>query len=402
MIVASYCSTFLKPEMLHVYRQITGLKRVKTFVMTKSVEHARRFPFGDIEKIPRPHRNYLRHGWMKFVQRQPALIYRGEHQLLVSILERRGADMMHIYFGHTGVHLLPFIRGWNKPCVVSFHGADVALNLQVQDYAAKLRVLFDAVPVVLARSQSIADRLVRIGCDPAKIRINRTGFPLAEFPFRNRELPRDGEWRIVQACRLIEKKGLATAIRAFAQFAREFPAAEFHVAGKGELQTDLQRLAYELGVGERVRFLGFLGQSDLRNVYHRSHIFLHPSETPADLNQEGVPNSMLEAMATGLPVVATRHGGIPEAVTDGLSGYLHPERDAPGVADSLLRIARSPSNYVRFSRAAREKIAATFDQSVTIRNLERVYEEVAAEPMTERVRESGEAAVPLIEPVVAK
>src|SRR5205814_7726247 len=101
LTVASYCSTFLKPEMLHVYRQSTSLHRTRTYVMTKRVEHPRRFPFPDIEVIPRPHRNLFRHGWMKLVQRQPPLIYRGEYQRLISVLARRGADMMHIYFGHT-------------------------------------------------------------------------------------------------------------------------------------------------------------------------------------------------------------------------------------------------------------------------------------------------------------
>ena len=95
---------------------------------------------------------------MKFVERRPPLIYRGEYQMLVSILALRGADMMHIYFGHTGVHLLPFIREWNKPCLVSFHGADVAIKQDVENYVKKLRVLFDSVAVVLARSQSLADR----------------------------------------------------------------------------------------------------------------------------------------------------------------------------------------------------------------------------------------------------
>src|SRR2546430_10536718 len=96
--VASYCTTFLKPEMLHIYRQITSLRRAQTFVMTKKIEHPRRFLFDDIERIPRPHRNLFRHGWMKFVERRPPLIYRGEYQMLVSILGRRGADMMHLIF----------------------------------------------------------------------------------------------------------------------------------------------------------------------------------------------------------------------------------------------------------------------------------------------------------------
>src|SRR5437773_12448161 len=117
---------------------------------------------------------------MKFVERRPPLIYRDEYQMLVSILGRRGADMIHIYFGHTGVHLLPFIRQWDKPCLVSFHGADVAIKQEVENYVGNLRVLFDSVAVVLARSQSLADRLIKFGCLQESIRTVCTGIPLRE------------------------------------------------------------------------------------------------------------------------------------------------------------------------------------------------------------------------------
>src|SRR5436309_14921670 len=110
LTVASYCTTFLKPEMLHIYRQVTSLRRTQTFVMPKRIEHPRRFPFDDIELIPRPSRNLLRHAWMKCVERRPPLLYRGEYKLLVSILALRGADVVHISYGHTGVHLLACTR----------------------------------------------------------------------------------------------------------------------------------------------------------------------------------------------------------------------------------------------------------------------------------------------------
>jgi len=401
--VASYCSTFLKPEMLHIYRQVTSLRHAQTFVMTKRVEHPRRFHFDDIERIPRPHRNLFRHGWMKFVERRPPLIYRGEYQMLVSILGRRGADLMHIYFGHTGVHLLPFIRHWNKPCLVSFHGADVAIKQEVENYVGKLRVLFDSVAVVLARSQSLADRLIKFGCAPEKIRINRTGIPLHEFSVVPREFPTDGRWQIMQACRLIEKKGVGSAIRAFAIFAREFPKAEFIVAGKGPLQPELQGLAQKLGVAGKVHFCGFLSQPDLRDLYGRTHIFIHPSETPPDENQEGVPNSILEAMATGLPIIATRHGGIPEAVTENLNGFLSDERDIRSLGRSMVALANSPELYARFSAAARLAVAENFDQDMTIRELERIYEEVCNTGLAQESRH-GQVALPapLIESAVAK
>lgn len=401
--VASYCTTFLKPEMLHIYRQVTSLRRAQTFVMTKKVEHPRRFHFDDIERIPRPHRNLVRHGWMKFVERRPPLIYRGEYQMLVSILGRRGADMMHIYFGHTGVHLLPFIRAWNKPCLVSFHGADVAIKQNVDNYPGKLRVLFDSVPVVLARSRSLANRLIGFGCPPEKIRINRTGIPLHEFSFVRREIPADGRWQILQACRLIDKKGVGSALRAFTVFAKEFPNSEFIIAGKGPLQPELQSLAQQLGIGGKVHFCGFLSQPDLRELYALSHIFIHPSETQPDHDQEGVPNSVLEAMATGLPVIATRHGGIPEVVTENLNGFLSDERDAESLGRSMVALANSPELYARLGAAARQAVADNFDQERTIRDLERIYEEICEKGVARELR-PGTVTLPgqLIESAVAK
>ncbi|MBV9008513.1 MAG: glycosyltransferase [Verrucomicrobia bacterium] len=388
LTVASYCSTFLKPEMLHIYRQVSSLRRARTFVMTKKVEHPRRFPFPDIEKIPRPPTNLLRHGWGKLVKRQPALIYRGEYQILISILARRRADMMHIYFGHAGVHLLPFVRAWEKPCLVSFHGMDVARNPQVANYEVKLRQLFSAVPLVLARSQSLAQRLIQLGCPAQKIRLNRTGIPLGDFPWVSREVPPDGRWRVLQACRLIEKKGLASAIKAFAIFAKEFPASEFFIAGKGPLQEDLETLAQELGVARKVHFVGFLGQRALRDFYARGHIFIHPSETQPDENQEGVPNSILEAMATGMPVVSTRHGGIPEAVTHNLNGLLADEHDVEALGRSLIALARSPDNYLQMSHAAHQAVTGSFDQQVTVRALEDVYEEICRPELARQSRKA--------------
>lgn len=375
LVVASYCTTFLKSEMLHIYRQVTGLRDVQSFVMTKKVQNNDRFPFDDIELIPAPRPNLFRHGWLKFVERKPPIVYRGEYQLLANLLERRGADLMHIYFGHTGVHLLPFIQCWNKPCIVSFHGADVMLKAESPDYATKLRKVFHSVPLVLARSRSLEQRLIRLGCPPEKIRINRTGIPLAQFPLRRREAPTDGRWRFLQACRLIPKKGLTTCLRAFAIFQRENPGAELLLAGKGPLQPVLEALAKNLGVEEHVHFTGFLSQEDLLKLYYSCHIFLHPSEMPADENQEGIPNSILEAMATGMPVLATHHGGIPEAVEDGRCGALVEERDHEALAAEMKKITRTQHSFSEMGVLASESVAVNFEQRVHIAALEASYRE---------------------------
>ena len=371
--------------MLHIYRQVKALRGVNTFVMTKELQNAKRFPFSDVEIIPKQRMNLLRHGWLKFVKRRPPVVYRGEYRVLASLLARRRADLMHIYFGHTGVHLLPFIKEWDKPCVVSFHGADVALKEDIANYPAKLCQLFEAVPLVLARSQSLADRLVQMGCPPEKLRINRTGVPLDEFPFVDRQAPPDGHWRVMQACRLIPKKGVATSLRAFAIFKKDHPQAKFYIAGKGPLQPELEMLAAGLGIFKDVHFIGFLSQPKLMELYASSHLFLHPSEMPPDENQEGVPNSILEAMATGLPVAATQHGGIPEAVEHGRTGWLVPEEDHVALANAMQEITRSPRVLTEMGLRAREAVIKRFGQEAQIDQLEWFYEEAivlngAAEP----------------------
>jgi colanic acid/amylovoran biosynthesis glycosyltransferase len=402
-VVASYCTTFLKPEMLHIYRQVRSLHAYETFVMTKALQNDEMFPFRDIEIIPKPHSNPLRHGWLKFIKRRPPIVYRGEYQMLSKLLDRRGADLMHIYFGHTGVHLLPFIERWHKPCVVSFHGADVAEKTDIRDYGPKLRNLFNAVPLILARSKSLAERLLTLGCPPERLRINRTGVPLHEFPFIRRDAPTDGRWRFMQACRLIPKKGVATSLCAFAIFQKEFPNAELVIAGKGPLQSHLEELAEELGIAGKVHFRGFLSQRELMELYATSHFFLHPSETPPDQNQEGIPNSILEAMATGLAVLATRHGGIPEAVEHGRCGLLVEERDFEALATSMKNIVRSPLAFREMGALASESVAANFEQREQIRQLETHYDEAVAlssaeervsRPETARIEERFSEQVP--------
>jgi colanic acid/amylovoran biosynthesis glycosyltransferase len=385
-VVASYCSSFLKPEMLHIYRQVKALRGVETFVITKEVQNAELFPFRDIEIVAQPYTNLLRHGWLKFVKREPPIVYRGEYQILSSMLERRGADLMHIYFGHTGVHLLPFIEEWDKPCVVSFHGADVAVKEDIANYPAKLRRLFGAVPLVFARSRSLANRLIQFGCPPEKLRINYTGVPLEGFPFVDRQQPRNGRWRMMQACRLIPKKGVATSLRAFAIFKKDNPHAEFFIAGKGPLQPELEMLAAGLGISKDVHFVGFLSQPKLMELYASSHLFLHPSETPPDENQEGIPNSILEAMATGLPVAATQHGGISEAIEHGRSGWLVLEEDHIALSNAMQEMTSSPRALMEMGWRAREAVVRHFEQEVQTRLLESFYEEAIA------MRSAGEPA----------
>ncbi len=377
-VVASYCTTFLKREMLHIYRQVTGLQEFRTFVMTKSREHADLYPFDDVEVLPRPRINFLSRFQKKYLQRMEAVFYRGEYDQLSGVLARRETDLLHVYFGHTGVHLLPFLRNWPKPALVSFHGMDIMERDHDPAYGVRLRQLLQTVPMVLARSDSLADRLVAFGCDRSRIRINRTGIPMDGFPFLDRTPPPDGAWQLIQASRFIEKKGLDVTLEAFAAFRKTHPNARLVLAGEGPLEARLRETAARLEITDAVHYTGFLQQADLAAAFAASHIFIHPSQTTAAGDQEGVPNSMLEAMATGLPVVATQHGGIPEAVTSGSDGFLVAERDTAGLTDALEKLTADPALYAAQSRSAAAAVREKFEQSRSIARLEGFYRELLA------------------------
>ena len=127
--VASYCTTFLKPEMLHVYRQIRALEAWKPQVFCQKRENADRFPFDAVSVLAKPRTHQLRRFWQKTVLGRPIMIYQSEARRLRDELKRARAEIVHIYFGHIGVHLLPFLELQDRPpAVVSFHGADAQID----------------------------------------------------------------------------------------------------------------------------------------------------------------------------------------------------------------------------------------------------------------------------------
>ena len=377
-VVASYVSDFLKADMLHVYRQIAGQDRVQPWVFTHKLENAAQFPFPGkrIVVLPKPRMRW----WRRFVSRKvkhaPWRLYRWELRHALLELTRSEARVLHVYFGHTAVHLLPLIKAWPHPVVVSFHGADAGVDMDKPGHLAALREVFAEATILQARSQSLADDLVKLGAPAKKLRVQRTGIPLEEWGYVERRSPEDGSWRILQSCRFIAKKGLDTTLMAFAEVRRQWPKAQLVLAGEGPERAALETLANELEVHDAVTFTGFLTQDALRKQVYASHFYVHPSRTTADGNREGIPNALLEAMASGVPVVATWHGGIPEAIKDGRSGLLVTENDHAAMAKALIVLMHDRDHGQDLAFGGRQAVEATFDRAKNIRLLEDTYLEL--------------------------
>lgn len=379
--VASYCVTFLAPEMLHVYRQITGLQQFQQRVITQKWVNQDRFPVpeGMVTVVPKAKTRALRRFWFKQVLDGPVTISNAQRDIIIEALQASGADLLHVYFGHIGVYLLPLLRMETVPSIVSFHGADVGVDMDKPRHLQAMREVFELADRILVRSDSLGKELQKLGCPEDRIRLSRTGIPIDSWPFLERTPPAGGDWTILQACRLIEKKGLDLSLRAFARVRQAFPEATLRIAGEGPLLETLQSQAAELGISEGVTFLGFLDQDALKREMEAAQIFLHPSRTGKDGNQEGVPNSMLEAMASGMTVIATWHGGIPEVITDSESGVLVAEEDWEGLASGMMRLLENPAECAALARAARTVVEEQFSQQAQISQLESIYEELLEE-----------------------
>jgi len=377
-VVASYIADFLKRDQLHVYRQIMGLKEVTPQVFTHKRENPLYFPFHirRLTVLPKPRTRWLRRLIHRQILDEPWEMYDWELRHWILELTRVEARVLHVYFGHVAPQFIPLMKAWPHPVVVSFHGADAGIDVEKPRHAAKMREVLRLAARILCRSESLAADVIRLGCAPEKVLIQRTGLPTEEWAYAERAKPADGAWSIVQSCRFIAKKGIDLTVTAFAEVTKLHPKATLTLIGDGPQKEAIEHQIAALGLADRVRFTGFIYEDGVKQALAAAHLFVHPSRTTGEGDREGVPNSMLEAMATGLPIVATRHGGIPEAVTDGESGLLVPENDAAALAAAMLRVLGDDDLRRRLGCGARRDVEAKFDRAIQTRRLEAVYKDL--------------------------
>lgn len=272
------------------------------------------------------------------------------------------AEIVHAHFGNWGVRALELrrlglLRG---RLVTTFHGYDVSRGL-AESNRNPYAELFREGDLFLPISEHWRRRLLEAGCPAERTVVHRMGVDCRRFRFRPRVPDADGVLRLVSVARLAEKKGLDVGLKAAAALVRQGRRLVYSIAGDGPLRGDLEALSAELGLGDRVRFLGAQPQERIAELLDSAHLFLAPSVTAADGNQEGIPVVLMEAMSQGLPVVSTWHSGIPELVEDGVSGRLVPERDPEALAGAIEALAATPGSWPALGAAGRARVEAEFD-----------------------------------------
>ena len=316
----------------------------------------------------------------------------GIRQLVLRSLQRRGSDalvnaihreqvrLFHAHFGSSGVKFLPLCRQLKLPMVVSTYGYDLtSLPLSDLEYRQNLIDLFDYASFVFAMSRDMRARLLELGCPEDKAVIHHTSIDVDDFAYR---APREDvdTLRILTVCNYVEKKGLPYLVKALALVKKQAPNVELRIVGRpsepNAIARELDRLIADLGLEDTVHQEGFIPFEMLPEEFAQADIFALPSVIASDGDQEGIPTVLLEAQSSGLPVVSTRHAGIPDAVLDGKTGFLAPERDVEQLADRLLKLVLNFDLRREMGKSGREYIEQEFNIHRQMKRLEEIYDSV--------------------------
>ena len=277
-------------------------------------------------------------------------------------LPTRPYDICYCAFGMDAPHALRLRRlgVLGGELVVAFRGADTTKYVARRGPRVYART-FRQARLLLPVCDFLARRLVELGAPAERVVVHRTGIDLRRWPYREHAPVRDGGLRLVTVGRLVEKKGIEHVLRAVRTLLDRGVDVEYRILGDGPRREGLTALAAELGLTDRVTLHGRHGQETVRAGLEGSDVLVAASVTAADGDEEGIPNVLKEAMALGLPVVGTRHAGIPELIEDGVSGFLVPERDDAALAGALEQLAREPARWAAMGRAGRARIERDYD-----------------------------------------
>ncbi|WP_354694215.1 glycosyltransferase [Elongatibacter sediminis] len=281
--------------------------------------------------------------------------YAGRHDSIAAFMRVHAVDVILAEFGIHGSNICPHARDLGIPLIVHFHGHDVHRNPMLEGFQGRYQAMFEYAFRLISVSHSMIEKLIEMGADPAKIVYNPYG-PRRSFL----EIRPDYRKTLVAVGRFTDIKAPYLTLMAFRQALQEHPDASLVMGGCGELLETCKTLARTWKIEERVSFPGALRHEEVHELLENACGFVQHSVCPTYGDSEGTPVAILEAGAAGLPVVATRHAGIPDAVVEGVTGFLVDERDVDSMSKRMGCLLADVDKCRLMGRAAREHIQRNF------------------------------------------
>jgi colanic acid/amylovoran biosynthesis glycosyltransferase len=292
-----------------------------------------------------------------------------EEQALITSFKNNAIDLVFAEYGGTGEKIIPVCKALDLPLIVHFHGYDISQKDQLEknDY---YKMVFKYASYIVGVSKKMIDDLLQIGCPKEKLIYSPCGVREEFFELT----PNFNSKQFLAAGRFVNKKAPYYLILAFQKVLLAFPDARLKIAGEGELWNTCKNLIHFHGLDKSIELLGVVDSRTFKKCLEGSIAFVQHSITAEDGDAEGTPVTILEASAAGLPIISTRHAGIPDVVIEDETGLLVDEHDVNGMAEYMIRLLEDRELASKMGDRARQNVKANFSLKMHIDKLNSIIE----------------------------
>ncbi|MEX0929154.1 MAG: glycosyltransferase [Balneolales bacterium] len=292
---------------------------------------------------------------------------------LNSVIEKENPSVIHGHFALDSYRLLRVARKHRIPLIVNFYGYDVIRLPKEFGWKTRYKTLSARADHFIAGSLDMKLNLIRLGFPEERIEIIKLGLDMSNIHFKHRT--RTGP-RLMMVGRMVEKKGFEYALKAVSILTkREYPV-HLNLFGDGPLAPSLKKLCRDLDITRAVTFNGQTGNKQIVDQLYHHDMLLSPSIQAKDGDREGIPQTIVEGMASGIPVIGSTHAGIPELLIDEQTGLLTGERDPEAIARSVVKLMDHPKLVSHISLAGRDKVELDHSIHKLVHATENLYTKV--------------------------
>jgi len=370
-VVAHYNSSYLPITEVWLYNQLKQLEGFSTPFLCRTTQNLNMFPMDQVFAL----------NDLTSISKIFNLLYFKAFGYIPSFASRiKEAKLLHVHFGYNAIKMAGLKRHLKIPMICSFYGIDAfSYPFLKPGNGRRLNRMFHQVDKVLVLGPYMRDSLVELGCPSSKIAIHHLGVDLSRIKYQKRVYDPSRPIRFLMASSFLEKKGVDICLKALSNLKNKIDFS-VDVVGDGPLKIRIIEILEEGGIRDRVTLHGYKPYDYFISLAYQSDVFLQASKTSRSNDKEGTPMSLVDAMATGLPVVATRHSDIPEIVQHGTTGFLSEENSISEFEKAIMKMADSITDISSFSEKSRKWVEEQFNVRKQSDRLSSIYSELMKTP----------------------
>jgi colanic acid/amylovoran biosynthesis glycosyltransferase len=353
-----------------IWYYLKNLQKFRPLVLAAERDNLDQFPLDNGELFTcRPHKSLFFSMVARIMGRYASVDYSpcyGE-------LEQHSIDLIHAHYGYRALVSMNLAARMNCPFITSFYGFDLSHKKYLQRALDGYQALFKRGAAFFVEGPCMREKIYRLGCPWDKIHIQRIAIESRNYTFNHRSWDEERPVKFLFVGRFVEKKGLLDALMALHKIKGAFKWA-FTVVGDGPQRKEVERLICDYTLEHCVTLTGYASPHSLPDYFANHDILLQPSRIASDGDSEGgAPTVLLEAQASGMPIVSTLHDDIPNVVREGRNALLSEEGNIEGVYNNLMKMVENHKTWPRMADMGLAHVLENHDISKEVEVLEKKY-----------------------------